>query len=50
MELDKLISMEMQNISRQDAELLADMECTLGRCGGTADKGHVECGTSDKLN
>ena len=50
MELDKLISMEMQNISRQDAELLADMECTVGRCGGTADRGHVECGACGRIN
>lgn len=44
MSLDKLINMEMENISRQDIELLADVECTLGRCGGVASGGTVTCG------
>lgn len=48
MELDKLISMEMQNISRQDAKLLADMECTVGRCG--IDGGAGACGEGNKKN
>lgn len=50
MELDKLISMEMQNISQQDAELLADMECTVGQCGGTASGGTVTCGDKNEVN
>lgn len=42
MELKEFVEMELENVSKEDAALLDDMEFMLGACGITSGKG--ECG------
>ncbi len=48
MELKEFVEMELENISKEDAALLGDMEYMLGRCGIT--NGSGSCGGSDQEN
>lgn len=44
MKIQDLLAVEMENISRSDEAMLADMSCTLGGCG--IENGVGACGES----